>query len=206
MDMDVLFAAQSKREDLIDCGCNTHARRYFVKAHDSGDDRALLVLGGFKRLYPIEDEFKDATDEQRLEARQSQSKPAYQKIVDWCRARRDTEPPASKIGRAIAYLLKHQVALWRFIGDGAIPIDNTMVERSFVNVALTRKNFLFLGADTGGDWAAIIYSVLASGRHAGVDEVEYLTDVLTILSGPDGDKVEIATLLPAAWKRTRQRQ
>ncbi|KIG17530.1 hypothetical protein DB30_03231 [Enhygromyxa salina] len=50
IDMDMLFVEQCKRENLIDCACNMHARRYFAKALDSGDTRAALVIGAFKAL------------------------------------------------------------------------------------------------------------------------------------------------------------
>lgn len=45
-----------KREDVSDCDCNMHARRYFVKALDGGDERAALVIGAFKGLYQVEEE------------------------------------------------------------------------------------------------------------------------------------------------------
>ncbi|MCP5069401.1 MAG: transposase, partial [bacterium] len=44
-----------------------------------------------------------------------------------------------KLGRAIRYFINHHEALGRFIEDGAIPIDNSLIERQHVRVALTRK-------------------------------------------------------------------
>ena len=35
-----LFDASFERSELIECGCNMHARRYFVKALDASDKRA----------------------------------------------------------------------------------------------------------------------------------------------------------------------
>ena len=52
------------------------------------------------------------------------------------------------------------------------------VERLDVRAALTRKNFLFAGADSGGDRAAIAFTILVCCRLAGVDPLEYLADVL----------------------------
>jgi transposase len=202
MDMDTLFAAQRKRAELIDCGCNMHARRYFVKALDSGDQRAALVLGAFKALYQVEEEVRDASDEERLAARREHSTPCYDDIISWCRAYEPNEPPKSPLGRAIRYLLTHQLALRRFESDGAIPIDNMAAEHNFVSVALTRKNYLFAGSDAGAERAAIIYTVLRCCRLAGVDPVEYLTDVLPRLAGRIRG-TEIAGLMPAAWARGR---
>jgi hypothetical protein len=42
-----LFDLSFKRDELIECGCNMHARRYFVKALDGGDTRAALPLAAF---------------------------------------------------------------------------------------------------------------------------------------------------------------
>ena len=63
-DADTLFENQRKREDLIDAGCNMHARRYFVKALDAGDERAAMLIGNFKYLYQVEDDARDMSDEQ----------------------------------------------------------------------------------------------------------------------------------------------
>ncbi|WP_181197722.1 IS66 family transposase [Enhygromyxa salina] len=163
LDMDTLFTAQRKRPELIDCGCNMHARRYFVKALDSGDTRAALVIGAFKALYQVEDEVRDASDAERLAARREHSTPCYDDMVSWCRAYEPDVPPKSPLGRAIGYLLKHQLALRRFESDGGIPIDNMAAEHNFVPVALTRKNFLFAGSDAGAERAAVVYTILRQG-------------------------------------------
>ncbi|WP_181198110.1 IS66 family transposase [Enhygromyxa salina] len=82
---------------------------------------------------------------ERLAARREHSTPCYDDMVSWCRAYEPDVPPKSPLGRAIGYLLKHQLALRRFESDGGIPIDNMAAEHNFVPVALTRKNFLFAG-------------------------------------------------------------
>ena len=201
-DMDTLFDAQRKRPELTDCACNMHARRYFVKALDSGDERAALVIGAFKMLYQIEDEVRDASDAERLAARREHSTPCYDDIMSWCRAYEPDVPPKSPLGRAIRYLLKHELALRRFESDGAIPIDNMAAEHNFVSVALTRKNYLFAGSDAGAERAAIIYTILRCCRLAEVDPVEYLTEVLPVLARKIR-RVDVAQLMPAAWARSR---
>ena len=197
-DADTLFSSQMQRDDVIDCGCNMHARRYFVKALDGGDDRAALVIGAFKGLYQIEEDARFLSADDRLALRQEQSSPIYDDIVMWCRHHERDTPPKSPLGRAITYLLRHEQALRRFESDGRIPIDNMAAEHGFVPVAITRKNYLFFGHDNGGDRAAIIYTVLRCCRLAGVDPVAYLTDVLAVLSRKVR-RTEIADLMPARW-------
>jgi hypothetical protein len=147
-----LFEQSFKRDDLIECGCNAHGRRGFVKALDRGDSRAAITIGAYRRLYEVEREARDVSIEERTALRQRKSRPVFDAILKWCQAYERFEPPSSPLGAAIRYFNNHHVALGRFIDDGTIPIDNSLVERQHVRVALTRKNFLFVGSDAcGGD-------------------------------------------------------
>jgi transposase len=198
----VFEASFEENPDLLECGCNTHARRYFVKALDAGDQRAALPLAAYKRLYKIEEEIRGLAPEAKLEARQKQSKPVFEELASWAETHQPYEPPASKLGAAIRYLLNHRVALGRFLESGLIPIDNGAVERLHVRTALTRKNFLFAGSDAGGERAAIAYTILSCCRINGVNPIEYLTDVLPKLTGRIR-LMDLPALLPAPWKASR---
>src|SRR5690606_4033304 len=72
-DADTLFTAQMQRDDVVDCGCNMHARRYFIKAVDGGDDRAALVIGAFKGLYQVEEDAQMLSADERLDLRRARS-------------------------------------------------------------------------------------------------------------------------------------
>jgi hypothetical protein len=134
--------------------------------------------------------------------RQAESKPVWDELCAWCGKYKPHEPPSSKLGDAIRYLTNHQVALARFLDDGVIPIDNGIVERLHVRTALTRKNFLFAGSDTGGHRAAVAYTILGSCRLVGVDPVAYLTDVLPRMARRIRLR-DMAALMPARWKAAR---
>ncbi len=45
-------------------------------------------------------------------------------------------------------------------------------------IAITRKNFLFLGSETGGERAAILYTVLETAKLNGLDPEAWLGDVM----------------------------
>jgi transposase len=197
-----LFDESFARAELIEGGCNMHARRYFVKALDAGDQRAALPLAAYKRLYKIEDEIRDLDDDAKRAARQARSKPVWDELAAWCALRKQHEPPASKLGVALRYFTNHQVALARFLDYGYLPLDNGIVERLHVRTALTRKNFLFAGSDAGGERAAIAYSIIGSCRLAGVDPCEYLADVLPRLTGRIR-LVDLPALLPSRWAAQR---
>jgi transposase len=194
-----LFDASFERDDLIECGCNMHGRRYFIKALDAGDARAALPIAAYKKLYEIEEKIRDVEDAGRLAVRQAESKPVWDELCAWCTTYKPREPPSSKLGEAIRYFTNNQVALGRFIENGAIPVDNGIVERLHVRAALTRKNFLFAGSDAGGERAAIAYTMLGCCRLAGVDPVAYLADVLPRLARRIR-VADVANLMPARWK------
>lgn len=201
-DASSLFDASFKRPELIECGCNMHARRYFVKALDAGDKRAALALAAYKKLYAIEAEIKDLADDAKLAERRRQSTPVWDELVAWCTVRKQHEPPSSGLGKALQYFTNHHVALARFLEYGYLPLDNGIVERLHVRAALTRKNFLFAGSDAGGDRAAIAYTIFGSCRLAGVDPIEYLADVLPRLTRRIR-LVDLPALLPARWAAAR---
>jgi transposase len=198
-----LFDSSFERTDLIECGCNMHGRRYWTKALDAGDTRAALPIAAYKKLYEIEAKIRGLAPDDKLSVRQEESKPVFDEIVSWAEAYKPHEPPASALGAAIRYMTRHKLALGRFLEDGVIPIDNGIVERLHVRAALTRKNFLFAGSDTGGERAAIAYTILGCCRLADVNPVEYLADILPRLAR--GLRLrDVAAMLPAAWKAARQ--
>ena len=201
-DASSLFDAGFKRAGIIECGCNMHARRYFAKALDAGDTRAALPLAAFKKLYEVEEEVRNREVDAILEARQKKSRPVYEELISWARVQRPHEPPLSALGKAIGYLLNHEMALTRFLGNGIVPIDNGVVERLHVRTAISRKNFLFAGSDAGGERAAIAFTVLGCCALAQVNPTEYLVDVLPKLARRVR-LADIPAMMPAAWKRSR---
>jgi transposase len=198
-----LFDVSFQSEARIEVGCNMHARRYFVKALDANDVRAAVPIAAFKALYDIESTVKDATPDQRLEARQARSKPVYDELVAWCRQYQPPEPPSSLLAKAIQYLLNHRVALTRFLEDSRLPIDNGLIERIHRGPAVTRRNYLFAGSHAGAERAAIAYSIIATCDLVGVSPVHYLADVMPRLARGVFTSAELAELTPAAWKKAR---
>ncbi len=199
-----LFDASFAREKLIECGCNMHARRYFVKALDAGDKRAALPIAAYKKLYEIERELREQglDPDAVLAQRHERSKPIWDELVSWCTVHKKHEPPSSRLGIALRHFTNHQVALARFLDYGYVPMDNGIVERLHVRTAMTRKNYLFAGSDGGAERAAIAYTILGSCRLAGVDPLEYLRDVLPLMTRKIR-LLDLPELLPHRWKQRR---
>ena len=61
------------------------------------------------------------------------------------------------------------------------------------------KNYLFAGADSGGERAAVVYSLIGSAKLNGVDPMAWLTDVLERIVSGQTKANELRTLLPWNW-------
>ena len=70
----------------------------------------------------------------------------------------------------------NETTLARYCDDGQI--DNSAAERALRGVAIGRRNYLFAGADTGGERAAAIYSLIGTAKLNGVDPGAWLRHVL----------------------------
>ena len=70
----------------------------------------------------------------------------------------------------------------RYVEDGRLSIDNNLAERQLRGIAVTRKNFLFLGSDSGGQRAAIIYTIAETAKLNGLDPEAYIAAVLDRLA------------------------
>jgi transposase len=202
-DADARYENSFKRDDLISILCNMHSRRYFIRALEAGDTRAAIPLAAYQALYDVEDAVRNVSSDERLDARQTRSKPVYDQLIKWCETYQPSEAPASLLGKAIAYQLNHKVELMRFLSNGILPIDNGIVERLHRRPAITRRNFLFAGSHAGAERAAIAFSVLASCELEDVNPIEYLADILPRLARGVVIARDIPAMTPAAWKKAR---
>ncbi len=83
------------------------------------------------------------------------------------------------MGKAVGYVINQWSAIQRFVEDGALPNENTACEREARPIAVGRRNYLLVGADSGGERAATIYTILGTCRLQGIDAATYLnTSVL----------------------------
>jgi hypothetical protein len=187
-----------------ECGCHAHCRRHFVDAEKTELLWSKRFVEIYKKLYKIESEIKGKTIEERFQRRQSDSMPILDALFDLCRKCQGdpTILPKSPLGQACTYALNHEAALRYFCTDGRLNIDNNVSERALRAFVLGRKNWLFFGSPEAGRKSAILMSVLSSARRHGLNEWEYLVDVLYRLSDWNPRVDSLVNLLPDHWEKS----
>lgn len=180
---------------IREAACWAHVRRKFFDlhaAHASPVTREALERIG--SLYAIESEIRGRSPDERQRERQTRSQPLLNSLKDWFKESLTKLSRKSETAAAIHYALGRWPALLRYCEDGSLEIDNNSAERALRAVALGRKNYLFAGSDTGGERAAVIYSLLGSAKLNGIDPETYLTAVLRRIA--DHPINRIGELLP----------
>jgi transposase len=202
--------------------CWAHARRKFVAAADGGDERANGALELIRGLYAIERHLPplllpsdDAVaiaqrrqrEEQRREMRQREAEPILAQLTRWLDEQRPTALPKSLLGSAIGYASNNGAALRRYLDEGYLAIDNNLSERTLRAVALGRNNWGVVGSETGGQTAAVLYTIVGTCKHLRIDPQAYLREALPALFalGEDPEAEKLLNWLPDRWLLRRSR-
>jgi transposase len=176
---DRLYNDADPNHPIKEAACWAHVRRKFFDIHAATDsplaNEALTRIG---ELYGIEAEIRGQRADLRQQIRQARAGPKLTELHQWMLASVRQLSKKSDLAGAIQYALTRWRALTRYRDDGKIEIDNNAAERSLRAVALGRKNYLFAGADCGGERAASIYSLIGTAKLNGLDPEAYLRCVL----------------------------
>jgi transposase len=147
------------------------------------------------RLYEVEAEITGKPAEIRLAARRTASQPLLDEFKAWADRQRRRISGKTALGKAFAYTLGRWEALTCFATDGRLSIDNNLSERLLRGVAITRKNFMFVGSDRGGDRAAIFYTLIESAKLNGLDPEAYIAAVIDRMAKRHNSRA-LGALLP----------
>jgi len=164
---------------IREAACWAHARRKFYDLYENSKSPiAAEALDRIQALYAVEDQVRGKPPDQRRVFRQEHAAPLLKQLHQWLGATLVAVSAKSETARAINYSLKLWVALTRYVDDGNIEIDNNAAERALRGPVLSRKNFLFAGADSGGERAAAMYTLLETAKLNGLDPEAYLRHIL----------------------------
>jgi transposase len=183
--------------------CWAHARRKFHEAFQAGQTLAAGPLAAIQRLYQVEATLRRcrAGPEQMAEARQQSAAPLLNILKsDLVALRQRPEVlPKSPLGAAIDYTLGLWDRLTLYARDGRLPIDNNWIENGIRPTAVGKRNWLFVGSETTGQRAAILFTLVECARRHGHDPELYLTDLLERLPAMT-NRDDLGALLPARWR------
>lgn len=190
-----------REPDLVEVGCWAHARRKFFQALDVDKERALIGIGFIGLLY---DAHNASTVNGIVDAarRRAACEPILEKLRAWATTERSVVDDDAPIQRALGYLERQWAPLTRFLDDGALRLDNNPAERELRREAIGRKNWLFVGSDSGARWNTVAVSLVASCAMFDIEPWAYLRDVLTLL--PAWNQRRVLDLAPHRWRQTEQ--
>ncbi len=184
---------------IVRAACNAHARRKFENSNSYPDDRKRWMVW-YQQLFDIEDRGKSLSVDERLALRQREARPIWDAMSAWLdtvgQRTSNVILPKSDFAKALQYVRNHFAELTRYLNDGQLPIDNNDTEQLMRQVALGRKNWIFVGSVSGGERAAGFLTLVSSALRNDLDVWAYVKDVLDqLLAG----STDYESLLPWNW-------
>ena len=183
---------------LQEASCWAHLRRDFHDAWDKTKSAiAREALDRIGALYDIEREINGQSAEIRLAARQKHSAPKVEAFFAWSETQLTRIPGKGDLARAFRYGLARRASFSLFLTDGRVAIDNNPAERALRPIGIGRKNWLFAGADTGGETLARAMTIIETAKLNGLDPQLYLADLLDRIHDHKINRLD--ELLPWNW-------
>ncbi|MGF6484308.1 hypothetical protein QFZ91_006535 [Paraburkholderia sp. JPY419] len=141
-------------------------------------------------LYSIEADIRGKPPDERFPVRQEKSKPLLNTFESTISAKLATMSKKSTLTGAINYSLNHWAALTFYCEDGRAEISNVLAENALRCVASGRKNYLFVGSDSGGERAAAMYSLIGTCELNEINPRAYLEYVLTHIADHKVNRID----------------
>jgi transposase len=186
---------------MVHVACWAHSRRGLFEAHALAPTETVAkeIIERIDDLFAIDrvarENGYDLEARHRLRAEQAPK--LLGTIKEKLAAAQQHALPASKLGKAVAYVLGLWPRLENFLQYPEVELSNNLAENSMRGVALGRKNWIHIGSPLAGPRVAAILSVTESCRRLGIPIREYLAAVLPGLA--DVQIQKLADLTPAAW-------
>lgn len=165
--------------DIREVACMAHVRRKFVDVHKAqGSAIADEAIRRIAELYAVEKVARGLPPDKRAGIRQAEARPVFDGLEAWLSAQLPDISGKSPLAVAIRYALTRMARMRPYLDHGILELDNNTAERAMRAVALGRKNYLFVGSQTGGKSAAIAYTLIETAKLNGVDPQAWLADTL----------------------------
>ena len=155
-------------KDTVHQVCMSHANNKFVKAGNQGSEPVAIRFSNLlKRFFSKEHVYDEAglTPEERLRERQSlETKELLIELHSLLDSElsKDSEFRSRYYREALNYLNWFWKEIFAYLGDGELPIDNNLAERTIRKLTTPRNNSLHYGGDAGAEMAATYHSVIGT--------------------------------------------
>ena len=200
-----LYLAGSRPGPIKEAACWVHGRRPFFAMADIEENArrkaagkkeiplspiAIEVVRRIDALFEIERTINGKSAEQRLQVRQTLSRPLVEDLQVYMREQLAKLSRGHDLAKAFNYILKRWASFTLFLEDGRVCLSNNAAERGLRGIALGRKSWLFCGSDRGGRRAAAMYSLIVSAKMNGVDPQAWLADVLARIAAHPAHRLD----------------
>ena len=192
---------------FLAANCWSHARRNVLKAEGEAPGQVQEFLDLVGKIYEIERKavlpsssdddpaergYRHRIDVERLRRlRDTESRAVIGEIQKWMLAQRCI--PGGKLKAGLSYVAQRWTGLKRFLEDPHIPLDNNLTERSYIGLAIGRRNYLGARSERGMQAAGLFYSLMESARLVEADPAKYLRAAAAAALSGD------TPLLPHEW-------
>ena len=189
---------QHNLERLQFAACWAHARRTVYDVAKENKYRQTL-LDMIQGLYDVNFREQGMDADARIAHRKKYALPLLDAIKKYVDSLDESKVlPKSDMAGALGYIRNHWEALNVYVSNGQIPIDNNRVEQLMRQVALGRKNWLFVANVESGERVARLMSIVSSAKRHSLDVWKYLKDVLDRVLAGDTD---YSRMMPDVWKQ-----
>lgn len=198
------YDALRKRDGITGFGCISHARRKFSEVVKVSKDKfehgiAAEMIKRLKPLYELEERMRNIGNLHhriRKRLRQKIAWPILKEIHKWLQSIKNKVLPKNKLGKAITYTLNQWQYLVAYTKHGMAEIDTNYVENKIREIALGRKNWLFMGNEDCGKVHAMWYTLIISAIINEINPRVYIHYLLTKVHDLRKKIIEPVTLLP----------
>jgi transposase len=180
---------------LLEVACWAHARRKVYEVHAATSSPvAHELLERIGELFAIEANIRGRSPDERQRVRTEQAVPKLEVLKAAFEAALNKISGKSSLAQALRYALSRWSSLTRYTTDGRLEISNNAAERAIRPLAIGRKNWLFSGSDTGGERAAIIYTIVETAKLNSLEPEAYLRNIITRIADHPINRID--DLLP----------
>ena len=195
------YSGLRKREGIAGLGCLSHARRKFSEVFKVSKNKkgiAAQAIEMLKPVYALEERMRvlQCSFHTRKRLRQKIAWPILKEFKKWLKKILPQAPPKSQLAKAIKYTLNQWPYIIRYLRHGIAEIDTNWVENEIRNIALGKKNWLFIGNAASGKHHALFYSLVLSAILNGLNPRVYMHYLITKIHDIRQGRIDASLLLP----------